>query len=82
MDPVAELVKQGLLGIIAGIFLWLYLREVARHDSTRQQKDALMEARRVDAQENLEKIEAPLSLIAQTTKFIADKLVIAKRTKV
>lgn len=85
MDPTVELLKQGLLGTVAGIFLWLYLREQARHDKTRAEKDALqtevkaqIEARRVDAKDSLADVAATQSVISQTLNYINDKLSVAK----
>lgn len=79
MDFLPELLKQGIMGLVAGVFLWLFIQERAAHQKTRDQKDLLMEARRMDAKETLEKVEGPLSSIAQSTAFIADKLISVKR---
>lgn len=80
-DPTLELAKQGIIGLVAGIFLWLYLREIGRHDQTRKEKDALMEARRVDAKEVVDKVEEPLRSVATSFKLLADKFSSVQRGK-
>lgn len=81
-EILKTLIVQGGLGVVAGIFFYLYNQvrgelkdERAAHDATRKEKEALMEARRIDAKETLEKIEEPLQSIAQSQRFIADKLI-------
>lgn len=59
----------------AGVILRLY----ADNKQLQKDKDALQESRRLDAKDTVEKIEGPLTALAQNTKFIADKLVTAKR---
>lgn len=78
MDMVDTLVTQGGLGILAAVFLWLFLQERSDHKQTRQEKDALMEARRVDAAETADNVTKPLQDIAQTQKLIYDKLLVGK----
>lgn len=81
MDPTTELLKQGVLGLVAAIFLWLYLREVGRHDVTRKEKDAQAEARRVDAVNTVDKITGPLDTISQYSKLTYDKLLASKKAR-
>lgn len=76
-----ELLRQAGFGFVAGVFFWLYMTERNDHKQTRKEKDALMEARRMDARETLEKVEGPLSALAQTTKFIAEKIEDSKRRR-
>jgi hypothetical protein len=76
-----EILRQGPMGIVGGILLWLFIAERNDHKQTRKEKDALMEARRMDAKETEEKFGATLASIAQSTGFIADKLVSTKRRK-
>lgn len=80
-DITSTLLQQTGFGFMAGVFLWLYVTERKEHATTRKEKDALMEARRLDAKETLEKVEEPLSSIAQSTKFIADKLIAVRKGK-
>lgn len=80
MDSIINtLLLQGGFGITTALFFWLYLAEKRDHKDTRKEKDALMEARRLDAKETLEKIEEPLRSIAQSQSFIADKIVGVQR---
>lgn len=78
MDPVAELFKQGIIGIVAGIFLWLYLAERKDHAQTRKEKDALMEARRLDAKETVDSVTQPLQTISQGIALLSEKIEIGK----
>lgn len=79
MDFLPELLKQGLLGLVGGLFLWLYLNERAEHRKTQKEKEDLLEARRLDAKETMETVTAPLQSLSQTTRLIYDKLIISKR---
>lgn len=72
---IAQLIAQ--IGLSA-VFLWLYLRESSAHDKTRTEKDALLEARRLDAVETRDKVTDTLSGISQTLGQINDKIVISK----
>lgn len=76
--PVDTLLAQGGFGILAAIFLWLFLQERSDHKTTRQEKDALLEARRLDYKETVDNVTKPLQDIAQTQQLIYDKIVIAK----
>lgn len=78
MDIVSELITQGGLGLMAGIFLWLYLLERKEHKETRKEKDTLMEARRQDAKEVTENLSTPLQNIAQGIAQLNDKVVVAQ----
>jgi len=63
VEFLETLIKQGGLGIVAAVFLWLYLREAARHDVTRTEKDTMAEARRLHAIETRAKGTATLEII-------------------
>lgn len=78
MDFVDTLITQGGLGLMAGIFMWLYLQERKEHKETRKEKDTLMEARRQDAKEVTENLSAPLQNIAQGIAQLNDKIVVAQ----
>ena len=78
MDPVQTLITQGGLGVMAGIFLWLYLVERREHKETRKEKDALMEARRVDAKEVADNITEPLRGISQGISQLNDKILVSQ----
>lgn len=66
----------GVAVLVEGIVIRYLYTELQR---SQDRERALQEARRVDARETLEKVEAPLSSIAQSTKFIADKLIAVKK---
>lgn len=76
--PIDTLLAQGGFGILAGVFLWLFLQERSDHKQTRKEKDALLEARRVDAVETVDNVTKPLKDIAQTQQLIYDKLLVGR----
>jgi hypothetical protein len=78
-DSIKILLQYGLagVGLVAEALVIRYLANELKASQERERQQ--MEARRVDAKESLEKVEEPLSSIAQSTKFIADKLIVAKR---
>lgn len=81
MDPVQTLVTQGGLGLMAGIFLWLYLQERKDHKETRTKYEQSLDFRRADAKETIDKIEAPLLGISQGVQQLNDKIVVAQSRK-
>lgn len=81
MDFTTELLKQGVIGLVAGIFFWLYMTERKEHEKTRTKYENSLEARRVDAKETTETITAPLSQMAQGIKLLSDKILINKGEK-
>jgi hypothetical protein len=45
MDPILELLKAGPLGLVAGVSIWLWMKERSRTDDERARADALQEKR-------------------------------------
>lgn len=78
MEPVSTLVTQGGLGIMAGVFLWLYLQERKEHKTTRDKYEKSLDDRRIDAKDTIDKIEAPLNVISQGISNLNDKVVVAQ----
>lgn len=76
--PLETLLAQGGFGIVAGVFLWLYLQERKDHKETRKRLETQFDLRREDASKTVESVTAPLSAISQTTKLIYDKLVVGR----
>lgn len=76
---IATLITQGGLGVVAAIFFWLYISERNDHKKTRDAKDVLLEARRLDAKDTVDKVTGPLSSISDTLKLVYDKLVVSKQ---
>lgn len=74
MDPVQTLITQGGLGLMAGIFLWLYIQERKEHKETRTKHETVMEARRVDAKDTVDKVVEPLRGISQSIQMLSDKI--------
>lgn len=83
MDPLAELFKQGILGVVAGIFFWLYRQERQEKIQLQKSKDDLMEARRLDAAESRKDVTDVLPGIAKSLETITEKIVTTRgrRTK-
>lgn len=78
MDGVAELLKQGGLGITAALFLWLYLNERAETRRLNQKLIDSADLRTQDAKDNVDKIVKPMSAFTQTVSLIYDKLKLGK----
>lgn len=76
--PIDTLLAQGGFGILAAVFLWLFLQERSDHKQTRKEKDALLEARRQDAVDTVDNVTKPLKDIAQTQQLIYDKLLVGR----
>jgi hypothetical protein len=78
MDFIAEFAKLGVVGLVAGVFLWLYLGERKDHQKTRDALIASYQARLDDSKKTTESITTPLSLIGQGVQLISDKIEIAQ----
>jgi hypothetical protein len=81
MDYGPELLKQGIGGLVAAIFLWLYLAERKENKELYKRIFELTDARRADAQDNYDKATQPLSGISQTLGLIYDKLAVSKKRR-
>lgn len=79
MDFLPELLKQGALGLVAGIFLWLFLQEKSERKQLQKDKDVLMEARRLDATEFNKMLNSMLPNITNALQAISDKIEATKR---
>ena len=78
MDTVPGFLQYGAIGLMATTFLGLYLTERREHNQTRREKEALLEARRLDAKETMVSLTKPMLGIAQTLDLIETKLLDAK----
>ena len=78
MDIVETLITQGGLGLMAGVFLWLYIQERKEHKATRDKYEKSLDDRRIDAKDTLDKIESPLNVISQGISQLNDKVVVAQ----
>lgn len=81
MEILPELLKQGIIGLVAGIFFWMYMIERKEHRETREKLESSMDARRLDAKETTETITAPLNSIASGIQLLTDKILINKGEK-
>lgn len=81
MEPVSTLVTQGGLGIMAGVFLWLYIQERKEHKATRDKYEKSLDDRRVDAKEVQDTITPALQSISQNVSQLNDKIVLAQSRK-
>jgi hypothetical protein len=81
MDFAPDLLKHGVLGLVAALFLWLYLGERKENKELYKRIFELTDARRQDAQENYDKATQPLSGLSQMVQLIYDKLDASKRRR-
>jgi hypothetical protein len=83
MDSSAPgvLLQYGVAGVAILAEAVVIIRLYTDNKQLQKDKDALQEARRLDAVEALNKVEAPLTALAKNTDYIADKLEIAKPTR-
>lgn len=79
MDGVAELLKQGGLGVTAALFLWLYSQERKDRKEYQDKYEASLEARRVDAKETTEQVTTPMQDISRGIKLLTDKIILGKK---
>lgn len=74
MEVVAELLKQGGLGLMAAVFLWLYLNERTENRRLNEKLIDSADLRTKDAQDNVDKVVKPMAAFSQTAGLIYDKL--------
>ena len=79
MEPYQTLIAQGGLGLLAGIFFWLYMQERKDRKDLQTKVDALHEARRLDAVETRTDVTSVLPGISQTLQNIYDKIEVSKQ---
>lgn len=73
-EAAAELLKYGVTGVVAVIFLWLYMNERKEHRHT---QDKLLESysKRVEeARDTISSIKEPISSLAVGIRAISDKI--------
>lgn len=73
-----ELLKQGIVGAVAGIFFWLYMAERKDHKETRAKYEASLDSRRIDAKETVDNITGPLKGISEAVSLLSEKIEIGK----
>lgn len=82
MDVVGTLVTQGGFGIIAGIFLWLFLQERKEHREDRKTDQALIvalqDARLADTKSEANDLKIILEGNTQANRILSEKIEIAK----
>lgn len=78
---LGEFLKQGILGLVAGVFLWLYVSERSDHQKTRDKLELSQNNRIDDSKENMEKVTTPLQGISQGIQNLSDKIEISKGQK-
>lgn len=86
MDWLPELLKQGTLGLVAGVFFWMYLQEKAERKDVQRElaeaqkaKDVLQEARRTDSVEMLQKVMGVAATLGDVQQILVDKIKTVKR---
>lgn len=75
---IIELLKYGVVGLVAAIFFKLYMDERKAHDVTRGQLIESIHARLTDQKENDAKIIEPMQTISQVFKDLGGKIVTGK----
>lgn len=78
MDFAAELLKQGLVGLFAAIFFWLYLQEKKAHDITRQALIVSFTDRLTDSEKNTTSVITTAQGMAQSVQLLTEKIEISK----
>jgi seryl-tRNA(Sec) selenium transferase len=81
MDFATELLKQGITGLVAALFLWLYLQEKRDHDKTRQALTASFADRLADSKQNTTTVIAAAQGMVDGVKALSDKIEDAKERK-
>lgn len=76
---VIELMKYGVVGLVAALFFWLYIQEKKDHAKTREALIASLQGRLTDSQRTTENITGPLQLISQGITLLGDKIESSKR---
>lgn len=74
MEVVGPLLEQAGFGFMAGIFLWLFLKERNDHAETRKRELALMEARRVDSVDSKDQMAEVVQGTSQSLELIGAKI--------
>lgn len=72
------LLQYGIAGVAILAEALVIMRLYGDNRQLQKEKDALQEARRLDAVEALGKVEGPLNALAKNTDYIASKLEVAK----
>jgi len=82
MDIVGTLISQGGFGLIAAVFLWLFLQERKEHREDRKIDQALIaalqDARLVDTKEVSSSLKGVLEGNASSMRILSEKIEIVK----
>lgn len=79
MELFPEILKLGSAGVIAGVFLWLYVEERKDHKETRRLYIESLGARLEDSKTSVSKVTDALGGISLGIQTISDKIEISKR---
>lgn len=79
MELITEFLKQGVVGLVAAVFLWLYLQERKERKEYQSKYEASLETRIEDAGQSLQTIKEPMQSISQGIKLLTDKIVLGKK---
>lgn len=78
MDLVSPALQLGIAGVGLVAEAFVIIRLYNDNKTLQREKDAIQEARRMDAKETTDKVTAPLSSISQTITLIYEKLQTSK----
>lgn len=79
MELLPELLKQGVVGLVAAIGFYLYFQEQKERKEYQNKYEASLEARRIDSKETTEQVTVPMQGISQGIKLLTDKIVLGKK---
>lgn len=79
MELLPEILKLGVGGVIAGVFLWLYVEERKEHKETRRLYIESLSARLEDSKTSVTKVTDALGGISLGIQAISDKIEVSKR---
>ena len=74
MDFVVELVKYGVVGLMAAIFFWMYQQEKKDHQKTRDALTTSYQLRLDDSEKRLETVNALASSTISAVQLLGTKI--------
>lgn len=78
MELFAEFLKQGVVGLIAAVFLWLYLQERKERKEYQTKYEDSLGIRLTDSLERENKVTALGTNFSQSVSNLTDKIVAGK----
>jgi hypothetical protein len=79
MDILVELLKQGVVGLLAAVGFYLYFQERKERKEYQDKYEASLDARRVDSVDREGKVIALGTNFSQSVSNLTDKIVTGKQ---